>query len=109
MKVFTMTMEILPEPTSNKLCDRLILTDSKVNPTTLANDKAIFQRSVIVKEFQERCLIQAFKTKKQQKYEHVGLKVTSTQGGKRLHDDDKRLYLADDHKMTQDHKEVKTK
>ncbi|GKC47806.1 hypothetical protein Tco_1065528 [Tanacetum coccineum] len=38
--------------------------------------------SVIVKEFQERCLIQAFKTKKQQQYEHVGTKVTSSQDGK---------------------------
>ncbi|GJV44373.1 hypothetical protein Tco_1428909 [Tanacetum coccineum] len=33
-------------------------------------------------EFQERCLIQAFKTKKQQRYEHVGPKVTSSQDGK---------------------------
>ncbi|GJX74715.1 hypothetical protein Tco_0313310, partial [Tanacetum coccineum] len=47
-------------------------------------------------EFQERCLIQAFKTKKQQQYEHVGLKVTSTQDGKRSQDDDLRLCLVDD-------------
>ncbi|GKB45296.1 hypothetical protein Tco_0896049 [Tanacetum coccineum] len=32
----------------------------------------------------------------QEKYEHVGPKVTSTQDGKRLQDDDKRLYLVDD-------------
>ncbi|GJW63133.1 hypothetical protein Tco_0115017 [Tanacetum coccineum] len=65
-KVFTMKMEILLEPTSNKLCGR------------------------------------------NNKYEHVGPKVTSTQGGKRSKDDDKRLYLANDLKMTQDHKQVKT-
>nr|GEU51598.1 retrovirus-related Pol polyprotein from transposon TNT 1-94 [Tanacetum cinerariifolium] len=48
-------MEILLEPTSNKL--------------------------LVAKEFQERCLSQAFKTKKQQRYEHVGPKVTSSQDG----------------------------
>ncbi|GJZ90943.1 hypothetical protein Tco_0662870 [Tanacetum coccineum] len=42
-------------------------------------------------------------------YEHVDPKVTRTQDGKRSQDDDMRLYLADDLKMTQDHKQVKTK
>ncbi|GJY63658.1 hypothetical protein Tco_0465118 [Tanacetum coccineum] len=45
----------------------------------------------------------------QVKYEHAGPKVTSSQEGKRSQDDDKRLYLVDDLKMTQDHKQVKTK
>nr|GEU46246.1 hypothetical protein [Tanacetum cinerariifolium] len=65
-KVFTMTMEILPESTSNKLCN-------------------------------------------QEKYEHVGLKVTSTQDGKRSQDDDKRLCLADDLKEAHVHMQVKLK
>ncbi|GKA36976.1 hypothetical protein Tco_0723541 [Tanacetum coccineum] len=43
-----------------------------------------------------RCLNQAFKTKKQHQYEHVGPKVTSSQDGKRSQDDDKRLCLVDD-------------
>ncbi|GKB75676.1 hypothetical protein Tco_0942571, partial [Tanacetum coccineum] len=37
----------------------------------------------------------------QEKYEHVGLKVTSSQEGKRSHDDDKRLYSVDDLKEAQ--------
>ncbi|GJX46215.1 hypothetical protein Tco_0271405 [Tanacetum coccineum] len=78
-----MTMEILLESTSNKL--------------------------LVVKEFQERCLIQAFKTKKQQQYEHGGLKVTSTQDGKRSQDDDSRLCLTDDLKKLKDHMQVKLK
>ncbi|GJT73997.1 hypothetical protein Tco_1033283 [Tanacetum coccineum] len=35
-----------------------------------------------VKELQERCTIKAFKLSNQEKYEHVGPKVTSTQDGK---------------------------
>ncbi|GKC17819.1 hypothetical protein Tco_1014601 [Tanacetum coccineum] len=45
-------------------------------------DHRILKDGGEVKEFQERCLIQAFKTKKQQQYEHVGPKVTSSQDGK---------------------------
>ncbi|GJZ37356.1 hypothetical protein Tco_0583547 [Tanacetum coccineum] len=37
----------------------------------------------------------------QEKYEHVGLKVTSTEDGKRSQDDDNRLCLADDLKEAQ--------
>ncbi|GJV87355.1 hypothetical protein Tco_1531293 [Tanacetum coccineum] len=40
---------------------------------------------------------------------HAGLKVTSTQDGKRSQDDDKRLYLADDLKEAQNHMQVKLK
>ncbi|GJZ38535.1 retrovirus-related pol polyprotein from transposon TNT 1-94 [Tanacetum coccineum] len=56
-------------------------------------DHRILKDGGEVKEFQERCLIQAFKTKKQQQYEHVGPKVTSSQDG------EKRLCLVDDLKM----------
>ncbi|GJZ30893.1 hypothetical protein Tco_0575940 [Tanacetum coccineum] len=52
-------------------------------------------------------IIQSFQD--QEKYEHVGPKVTSTQDGKRLQDDDKRLYLADDLKKRKDHMQVKLK
>nr|GFB30069.1 retrovirus-related Pol polyprotein from transposon TNT 1-94 [Tanacetum cinerariifolium] len=45
----------------------------------------------------------------QEKYEHVGLKVMSTQDGKRSKEDDKRLYLADDLRMVKDYMQVKLK
>nr|GEW08916.1 integrase, catalytic region, zinc finger, CCHC-type, peptidase aspartic, catalytic [Tanacetum cinerariifolium] len=79
-KVFTMTMEILLEPTSNKL---LIGRSLRI-------------QSVKVKKLQERCVIRAFKLSYQEKYEHVGPEVTRSQDGKRSQDDDKRLCLVDD-------------
>ncbi|GJT77844.1 hypothetical protein Tco_1044569 [Tanacetum coccineum] len=45
----------------------------------------------------------------QEKYEHVGLKITSTQDGKRSQDDDKRLYSAHDLKKLKYHMQVKLK
>ncbi|GJU73312.1 retrovirus-related pol polyprotein from transposon TNT 1-94 [Tanacetum coccineum] len=78
---------------------RSILTDSKVTPTKHGRMTKPYSSSRIiancfitdshkdghgVKEFQERCLIQAFKTKKQQQYEHVDPKVTASQDGKVL-------------------------
>ncbi|GJX08283.1 hypothetical protein Tco_0196215 [Tanacetum coccineum] len=45
----------------------------------------------------------------QGKYEHVGLKVTSTQEGKISQDDDERLYSADNLKKLKDHTQVKPK
>ncbi|GJS40376.1 hypothetical protein Tco_0565419 [Tanacetum coccineum] len=99
--VITMKMEILPVSTSNS-------TAVAGNPVkyTLLKLSLPDHRSILTNQ---RCHIQAFKTKKQQTYEHVGPKVTSTQGGKRSQGDDKRLYSADDLKMTQDHKQVKAK
>ncbi|GJZ03726.1 hypothetical protein Tco_0537001 [Tanacetum coccineum] len=47
--------------------------------------------------------------KKQETYEHVGPKVTSTQDGKRSQDDEKRLCLADDLNEAQVHMQVKLK
>ncbi|GJT86871.1 hypothetical protein Tco_1068588 [Tanacetum coccineum] len=58
---FTMKMEILLEPTSNKLMVGYELT--------IADE---------FKEFQERCNIKAF----QERYEHVGPEVASPQDGK---------------------------
>ncbi|GKA86921.1 hypothetical protein Tco_0808632 [Tanacetum coccineum] len=43
----------------------------------------------------------------QEKYEHVGPKVTSTQEGKRSRVNDKKLCLVDDLKMLKDHMQVK--
>ncbi|GJS67308.1 hypothetical protein Tco_0681872 [Tanacetum coccineum] len=54
------------------------------------------RRGAKVKELQERCIVQAFKLKNQEKYEHIGPKVTSIQDGKRSQVDDKRLRLIDD-------------
>ncbi|GJX45799.1 hypothetical protein Tco_0262475, partial [Tanacetum coccineum] len=45
----------------------------------------------------------------QEKYEHVGPKVTSIQDGKRSQDDDKRLCLAEDLKEAQVHTQVMLK
>ncbi|GJT53802.1 hypothetical protein Tco_0988856 [Tanacetum coccineum] len=62
-----MKMEILLELTSNKLM---------VNPHGF---EGIFKDGDGVKELQERCIIKAFKLSNQERYEHVGLKVTSSQ------------------------------
>ncbi|GKD44932.1 hypothetical protein Tco_1269577, partial [Tanacetum coccineum] len=43
----------------------------------------------------------------QEKYEHVGLKATSSPDGERSQDDDSRLCLADDLKEAQVHMQVK--
>ncbi|GJZ10069.1 hypothetical protein Tco_0544828 [Tanacetum coccineum] len=72
-KVFTMTMEILPEPTSHKLC----CSDEVLKLKNFKKDENT--------SFQE-----------QEKYEHVGLKVTSTKDSKISQDDDSRLCSADD-------------
>ncbi|GJY10458.1 hypothetical protein Tco_0378643 [Tanacetum coccineum] len=45
----------------------------------------------------------------QEKYEHIGPKVTSTQEGEISQDDDKRLDLVNDLKEAQDHIQVKLK
>ncbi|GJS71432.1 hypothetical protein Tco_0704273 [Tanacetum coccineum] len=85
-KVFTMMMEILPELTSNKLCG----SDEVLKLKNFKKDK-----NTSIQE--------------QEKYEHVDLKVTSTQDGKRSHDDEKRLYLTDDLKEAQVHMQVQLK
>ncbi|GJR13606.1 retrovirus-related pol polyprotein from transposon TNT 1-94 [Tanacetum coccineum] len=59
----------------NLLDHRSTLTDSKLK-------MEVKRRSVKVKELQERCIIKAFKLTNQEKYEHVGPNVTSSQDGK---------------------------
>ncbi|GKD86323.1 hypothetical protein Tco_1357477, partial [Tanacetum coccineum] len=81
-------MEILLEPTSNKLM---------VFPM-VAVARQGRRRNVKVKELQERCIIKAFKFTNQEKYEHVGPNVSSIQDGKRSQVDDLRLCLLDDPK-----------
>ncbi|GKC49459.1 hypothetical protein Tco_1072204 [Tanacetum coccineum] len=80
------TMEILPEPTSNKLCGS--------------------EEVLKLKNFKEDGY-SGFQDK--EKYEHVGPKVTSSQEGKRSQDDDKRLDLTNDLKEAQVHIQVKLK
>ncbi|GJZ32879.1 hypothetical protein Tco_0578315 [Tanacetum coccineum] len=107
-KVFTMTMEILLEPTSNKLlvgdlCDSIrikLVTTGKKRWSILTDSKEyikmdVEQRSVKVKELQERCIIKAFKLSYQEKYEHVGPKSQDHKMA-RLQDDVKRLCLIND-------------
>ncbi|GJV64453.1 hypothetical protein Tco_1475281 [Tanacetum coccineum] len=120
---FTVKMEILLEPTSNKLMVGRIFRDVKVAPTkSRANDKAILypalllivlcrllkdgRESIKVKEFQRsfshsdterlsRCdkvlklknfkkdaTLKLFKSTNQERYEHVGPEVSSSQDGK---------------------------
>ncbi|GJZ71412.1 hypothetical protein Tco_0635263 [Tanacetum coccineum] len=51
----------------------------------------------------------SFQVKDEVKYEHVGLKVISTQDGVKSQDDDQRLCLVDDLKEVQVHIQVKLK
>ncbi|GKD46502.1 hypothetical protein Tco_1271147 [Tanacetum coccineum] len=123
-KVFTMTMEIIPEPTSNKLCGRTasaavkpcqgdslefyLMTGSNLDGgSSWSKTSQIYSHMLILDQHKtsRKMTIQAFKMKKT--YEHVGPKVTSTQEGKILQDDDMRLYSADDLKKLKDHMQVK--
>ncbi|GJU97577.1 hypothetical protein Tco_1326848 [Tanacetum coccineum] len=80
----------------NLLDHRLVLTDPKIHI------KMDMELKIFKKDGQS-----SFQDK--ERYEHVGLKVTSSQEGKRLQDDDKRLNLVDDFKEAQDHIQVKLK
>ncbi|GJV17431.1 hypothetical protein Tco_1362754 [Tanacetum coccineum] len=86
-QVITVKMDILLEPTSNKLMVERFDT-SAGNPVKEILLKLNLPDHRILKDGGE-----AFKTKKQQRYEHVSPKVTSTQ------DDDSRLCLVDDLKV----------
>ncbi|GKA43990.1 hypothetical protein Tco_0736714 [Tanacetum coccineum] len=109
-KVITMMMEILLEPTSNKLLlgrldaysSRIKLVDNlEKKQWSILTDLKIHikmdmeRRSVKVKELQERCIIKAFKLSYQENYEHVGPKLQDHKMA-RLQDDVKRLCLVDD-------------
>ncbi|GKB66336.1 hypothetical protein Tco_0927748 [Tanacetum coccineum] len=94
-KVFTMMMEVLLEPTSNKLLVEIFDTSSG-NPVKEILLKLNLPDHRILKDggegtcdeviklmnFKKMPLLKLFKTKKQQQYEHVGPKVTSSQDGK---------------------------
>ncbi|GKD20794.1 hypothetical protein Tco_1222497 [Tanacetum coccineum] len=83
--------EILPK--LNLPDHRSILTDSKIH---IKMTWMYLRRSVKVKESQERRMnIKAFKSKTQEKYEHVGPKSQDHKMA-RLQDDEKRLCLVDD-------------
>ncbi|GJR22487.1 hypothetical protein Tco_0971014 [Tanacetum coccineum] len=77
---------------------RSILTDSK-DQIKMEMER----RSVKVKELRERCIIKVFKLKNQEKYEHVGPKITSFTRWQRLQDGEKRLCLVDDLKVLKYH------
>ncbi|GJS13881.1 hypothetical protein Tco_0408353 [Tanacetum coccineum] len=95
-------MEILLEPTSNKLLvDAPVMRMASAAAKPCQGDSSEFylitgMMKFKVKELQERCIIKAFKLSYQEKYKHVGPEVTRSQEGKRLQDDDKRLCLVDD-------------
>ncbi|GJW37412.1 hypothetical protein Tco_0060332 [Tanacetum coccineum] len=74
---FTVKMEILLEPTSNKLMVGRIFRDVKVAPTkSRANDKAILYPALLL-----IVLCRLLKDGRE-RYEHVGPEVTSSQDGK---------------------------
>ncbi|GJY50868.1 hypothetical protein Tco_0441715 [Tanacetum coccineum] len=62
-------------------------------------DHRILKDGGEVKEFQERCNIKAFQVNNQERYEHVGLEVTSSQDGQGHKMAKKRLCLVDDLKV----------
>ncbi|GKE45490.1 hypothetical protein Tco_1472774, partial [Tanacetum coccineum] len=113
--VFTMKMEILLESTSNKLMvdsykDGVEVPDSsccsrqvKIHNHMLILDRQIDK--VLKLKTSRKMTIKAFKD--QEKYEHVGPKVTSAQDGKSLQVDNERLFLDDDLKKLKDHLQVK--
>ncbi|GJU97049.1 hypothetical protein Tco_1326320 [Tanacetum coccineum] len=67
---FTMKMEILLEPTSNKLM---------VDPHGF---EGYIKMAVKLKNFKKDATLKLFKSTNQERYEHVGPEVTSSQGGK---------------------------
>ncbi|GKD99321.1 hypothetical protein Tco_1387305 [Tanacetum coccineum] len=114
-KVFTMTMEILPEPTSNKLCDSILQARNPIKEnllklnlpdhmSVLMDPKIHIKIDIELKSFKKDDY-SSFQDK--EKYEHVGLKVASSQEGKKLQDDNKRLDLIDDLSKAQGHIQVK--
>ncbi|GKA12826.1 retrovirus-related pol polyprotein from transposon TNT 1-94 [Tanacetum coccineum] len=101
---------------------RLILMDSKIHIKMVwrylipaaAQDKSRFIATcsysidkLLKSKTSRKMTIKAFKD--QEKYEHVGLKVTSAQDGKSLQVDNERLCLVDDLKKLKDHLQVKLK
>ncbi|GKC99277.1 hypothetical protein Tco_1169552 [Tanacetum coccineum] len=106
--VITMTMEILLEPTSNKLLvDSILVAGNPVKEILLNLNLPDHSNNVLKLKNIKKDGYTRFQH--QEQYEHVGSKVTSAQEGKRSQDDDKRLYLADDLKKLKDNIHVKSK
>ncbi|GKC06915.1 hypothetical protein Tco_0998525 [Tanacetum coccineum] len=99
-QVITVKMEILLEPTSNKLmvgdlCDSIliklvktgkkrwsILTDSKIHIKMVMEVPGSSDEVLKLKNFKKDASLKLFKFTNQEMYEHVGPKVTSSQDGK---------------------------
>nr|GEW35489.1 reverse transcriptase domain-containing protein [Tanacetum cinerariifolium] len=83
-KVFTRTMEILLEPTSNKLSkDSILQARNPVNEILLKLNLPDHSDKVLkLKNFNTDALLNLFKLSNQERYEHVSPKVTRSQDGK---------------------------
>nr|GEV71578.1 zinc finger, CCHC-type [Tanacetum cinerariifolium] len=89
-KVFIMKMEILLESTSNKLSkDSILQAGNPVKEILLKLNlpdhrilKDVGEEVLKLKNFKKDALLKLFKLTNQERYEHVGPKVTSTQDGK---------------------------
>nr|GEV77731.1 zinc finger, CCHC-type [Tanacetum cinerariifolium] len=83
-KVFIMKMEILLESTSNKLSkDSILQAGNPVKEILLKLNLPDHSDEVLkLKNFKKDALLKLFKLTNQERYEHVGPKVTSTQDGK---------------------------
>ncbi|GJZ02963.1 hypothetical protein Tco_0520924 [Tanacetum coccineum] len=77
--IFTMKMEILLEPTSNKLMvlPTIGAADSQRTSATLIPNEVL-----TLKNLKKDALLKLFKFTYQERYEHVGPEVTSSQDGK---------------------------
>ncbi|GJV31579.1 hypothetical protein Tco_1391979 [Tanacetum coccineum] len=96
-------MEILLEPTSNKL---LVGSYKDGDGVILFRQRQVQYRMLILDQHIQRNHESSsicFLSFHQERYEHVGPQDTRPQDGERSQDDDQRLDLADDHKKAQDH------
>ncbi|GJU15372.1 putative reverse transcriptase domain-containing protein [Tanacetum coccineum] len=100
----TVKMEILLEPTSNKI---LVHIKMEMVSSCSGKDMFITTYSYLTNTFKEIMKAQAYVSKlifqDQERYEHAGPQDTRPQDGERSQDDDQRLDLADDLKKAQDH------
>ncbi|GJU65315.1 hypothetical protein Tco_1247150 [Tanacetum coccineum] len=79
VSVFTMKMEILLEPTSNKL---MVGNLKKVVKTSATLIPSRSDEVLKLKNFKKDATLKLSKSSNQEWYEHVGPKVTSPQDGK---------------------------
>ncbi|GJZ03531.1 zinc finger, CCHC-type containing protein [Tanacetum coccineum] len=85
--IFTMKMEILLEPTSNKL-----MVDPHGFEGIFKDGDGVLK----LKKFKKDALLKFSRLSNQERYEHVGPEVTSSRDGQVYKDDEKRLCLVDD-------------